>query len=397
MLRSPDSLALAMATTGDPTDQAMSSGWPASLSLSLREVVGRLVPISDRPSQRAAAAALIAGALSGLRPSDLRRPRTAKSRLRRVGESGSAFAAARARTVDAQLAGAGALDGFIQNGADYRVRAPIPMATFQDSTVLQAARAYDWPHLRGLSARDLDGLFKRQRAAYASAAACCAATHWVRESIIRDYGIPSSKVHVVGLGANHRFPETDSARRNWARPRFLFVGVDWERKNGQSVLDAFGEVQDRFPEATLDLVGGHPRVELAGVRGHGHLAIDEPGARAQLTTLYSEATAFVMPSVHEPAGTVHIEAAEAGIASIGTTNGGAATCIGDGGFVVDPNDPRELLHAMLELCDPVSAARLGALARRHAQQFTWRKVAERLVRALAIPDVDVADLAPLIE
>ena len=305
--------------------------------------------------------------------------------------------AARARTVDFQLARAGELDGFIQNGADYGVRAPIPMATFQDSTVVQAVESYDWPHLRGLSARDLDGLVKRQHAAYTSAAACCAASHWVKDSIVSDYGIPSSRVHVVGLGANHRFTERDGGRRDWARPRFLFVGVDWERKNGQSVLNAFGEVRDRFPEATLDLVGGHPRVELAGVRGHGHLAIDEQGAREELASLYSQATAFVMPSLHEPSGTVHVEAAEAGIASIGTTRGGAATCIGDGGFVVDPSDPRELVNAMLELCNPATAARLGALAHRHAQQFTWRKVAERIVRALAISNVDVAGLAPFID
>jgi hypothetical protein len=48
---------------------------------------------------------------------------------------------------------------------------------------------------------------------------------------------------------------------------------------------------------------------------------------------------------------------------------------------------------MLKLCDPSTTERLGALGREHAAQFTWRKVAERLVRALNIPDVDLTGYA----
>jgi hypothetical protein len=36
---------------------------------------------------------------------------------------------------------------------------------------------------------------------------------------------------------------------------------------------------------------------------------------------------------------------------------------------------------------------MGALARAHSQLFTWRKVAERLIRALAIPGVECGALA----
>jgi glycosyltransferase involved in cell wall biosynthesis len=119
----------------------------------------------------------------------------------------------------------------------------------------------------------------------------------------------------------------------------------------------------------------------------------DPVDRARLTALYRAATVFVMPSIHEPAGTVHIEAAAAGIPSIGTASGGAATCIGEAGYVVDPGAPAELLDAMIRLCDPNTAARLGALGREHAKQFTWRKVGERLVRALEIPGLDLTGYA----
>ncbi|MEA2216057.1 MAG: hypothetical protein QOK19_1618 [Solirubrobacteraceae bacterium] len=382
-----------MAAMADPEDPAANSGWPASTLAALREVVGDVVAVSDTPGQATARAALLAGALLGARPSDLRRPALGRARLWTVGKAGRPYAVARARTVSARLADAGPLDGFVQNAGDYPAPGGLPMVTYQDSTVVQALDAYPWAHLRGLSSGDIEGLVRRQRAAYESAVGCCTFSHWVADSIVSDYGIPADKVHVVGLGSNASFAEEGDAPREWSTPRFLFVGFDWARKNGELVLDAFAAVRERYPDATLDLVGGHPRVELEGVTGHGLLAMGDPAGRARLTALYRAATVFVMPSVHEPAGTVHIEAAAAGIPSIGTSNGGAATCIGDAGFVVDPDAEEELLDAMMKLCDPSTAERLGALGREHAKQFTWRKVAERLVRALKIPDVDLTGFA----
>jgi glycosyltransferase involved in cell wall biosynthesis len=63
------------------------------------------------------------------------------------------------------------------------------------------------------------------------------------------------------------------------------------------------------------------------------------------------------------------------------------------GFVVDPGSRDELVEAMLRLCEPELAARLGALGREHAKQFTWRKVAQRLLRALALPGIELSGVA----
>jgi glycogen synthase len=63
---------------------------------------------------------------------------------------------------------------------------------------------------------------------------------------------------------------------------------------------------------------------------------------------------------------------------------------------VDPNDDRALLAAMLELADPDTAARLGALARARSRLFTWRAVAERLLAALTLPSLSRRELAPFL-
>jgi glycosyltransferase involved in cell wall biosynthesis len=393
MQRQASTLSLGLASWGDPEDPRTASGWPASVLGALRELVGEVIAVGDTPYRGTSRAALATGALLGVRPSDLRHPRIARDRLWTVGQRSAPYARARARAVASALGGAGALDGFVQNGGDYPAPEGLPMVTYQDSTVVQALAAYPWKHRQGLSPGEARGLIRRQRAAYESAVSCCTFSHWTAASIVSDYGMPAAKVHVVGLGTNDSFADLGEAERDWSRPRFLFVGFDWVRKNGDLVVEAFARVRERVPEATLDLVGGHPRVTLDGVSGHGTLAAVDPADRARLTSLFARATAYVMPSLHEPAGTVHVEAAAAGIPSIGTSNGGSATCIGEAGYVVDPDSPEQLYAAMLELCDPETASRLGALGREHARQFTWRKVAERLVRALEPPGVELDGLA----
>jgi glycosyltransferase involved in cell wall biosynthesis len=162
------------------------------------------------------------------------------------------------------------------------------------------------------------------------------------------------------------------------------VGFEWERKNGPAVLRAFERVRERWPDARLDVVGTHPSLDVEGVCFHGPLSLANAEQRKQVEALFANATFFVMPSIHEPAGIVYAEAQAAGIASVATSSGGAQTIVGDAGIVVDPRDDDAIAAAMLELCDSTNAARLGALALARSSLFTWRKVAERLSRALGV-------------
>jgi glycosyltransferase involved in cell wall biosynthesis len=126
---------------------------------------------------------------------------------------------------------------------------------------------------------------------------------------------------------------------------------------------------------------------------HGPIPLDQAGEKGRLVSLFQAATCFVMPSVHEPTGIVHAEAAAAGIPSIGTKAGGPGTLIGEGGRLVDPLSEDAIFQAMLELSQPETASRLGELALARSQLFTWEKVAERLLRALQLPRPDGRPLA----
>jgi len=387
----PRSLRIGVAAAFDPRDMLLDSGVSASVFQAMGEVVADVVPLSGELPVRLGRAAHLASVATRMRPRDLRDPRRVAKRVHAAARLGRPTIAARNRLLRSRLAAAGALDGVVQRGCELLLPRGPRLVTFEDSTLLQARRSYPWPHLQALSEQDVKRYAERQRRVYEQAVACCCTTHWAAQSITEDYGIPAARVFVIGNGQNHPAPAVPE--RDWSSPRYLFVGVDWVRKNGPAVVSAFNRVREQRPDARLDLVGGHPRVEVPGVVGHGSLSRTRPADREQLAALYRSATAFVMPSLHEPAGIVYVEAASAGLPSIGGNDGGTATMVGPGGLIVDPRDVDQIYAAMLALADPETAQRLGALAREHASLFTWRKVAERLVRALAIPGLDTSGLA----
>lgn len=379
-------VSIGVAVAGDPSDPTVYSGVPASLLSAFRNLgVGAEPLAASLGSSTRIAEAL----LSMRRPSDMLHPRAALRR-RRVDVQASPTMTT-LRSIALRLAIARRhVDAVVQKGCEFHSPPNTVFATYEDSTVTQAKLAYPWPHM-DVSDSTLDALVSHQRQCYERARACCTSNHWAAASIVADYEQPPEKVKVVGFGINN--PTEPPPSRLWTAPRFLFVGYDWTRKNGDRVLRAFTRLRERIPEAELDLVGGHPRVDVPGVTPHGRLPLDRDENRELLVGLFQAATCFVMPSLHEPGGIVHAEAGAAGIASIGTLCGGSATVIGEAGRLVDPLDDDAILAAMLELSDPELACRLGAIALERSALFTWEKVAERLLRALDLPGPDQRPLA----
>lgn len=372
---------VAVVCEGDPTDPSVWSGTPYGVLRGLRECGVEVMAVRGAPQGRAAVAARTAFAVAGIRSatrpgerwrSSLRRSLRVSPLTAGFGTVGTAYAAAGLRRC-------GPVDAVVQMGSSFVVRHP-RVVTFEDMTIRQAV-AFDQYEWRELSDPQLEDRLRRQQRIYADAVAVTLATPWAARSVTQEYGIDPAKVEAVGLGRNH---DITPAPRDWGAPRFLFVGFDWDRKNGASVLEAFAAVRLRHPQATLDVAGRHPVLRADGVRGHGPLSLSDPAESAVLDRLFGRATCLVVPSRFEAAGIVYLEAAAAGLPSIGTTRGGAADLVGRGGRVVAPDDPAALRETMLRLCDPALAAGLGELGRRRAREFTWQAVAARLLARAGI-------------
>lgn len=372
-------LRIAVVCEGDPSDPTEWSGTPFGIVGGLNALGVDVVPVAGAPSGRTAALFRDVIAVAGVRPEGIRSSGIGRALrvAREVAPLTATYGNLGTAWVWASLRRRGPVDGVVQIGSSYEVRHP-RVVTFEDMTVRQAIDEgqYRWGVMSSLQ---IEKRIARQRRVYEQAVAVTVATPWAGRSVVSDYGIPCGKVAAVGFGRNHHVAPVE---REWGSPRFLFVGVDWERKNGDAVVAAFREVRKLRPDATLDLVGGHPPVDECGVVGHGRLRLDDPTDGEVLAGLFASSTCLVMPSRFEAGGIVYLEAAAAGLPVIGTTKGGAPDLIGPGGFVVDPLDQGALVTAMVQMCEKDIARAFGARAAQRVAAFTWEMVAARLLDAM---------------
>ena len=370
---------IGVAYCGDAGKAGTWSGTPASLGNAIRGHGASVVAVKAQAAP--VVETLVAHALTLLRV-----PRTPGATLKQRARlsrtislyTGREMSPLRSRGLRKEIRRAMPLDAIVQIQTNYAVPAGLPIATLEDMTVAQALEL-PYPEWRALSKREKAAGLARQQRAYERASVCCFMTQWAADSAIEDYGIPREKTVIVGVGRNHSPEPVD---RDWATPRYLFVGGDWIRKNGDAIVKAFARIRETIPAARLDLVGSHPDVDADNVFGHGWLSLADAAERRQLDGLFEAATCFVMPSLCEPSAISYLEAGAAGVPSIGSTVGGSRELIGDGGCVVDPHDHEALFEAMLELADGEVARKAGERALARADWWTWPNVAARILAAL---------------
>jgi phosphatidylinositol alpha-1,6-mannosyltransferase len=208
--------------------------------------------------------------------------------------------------------------------------------------------------------------------------------HTARRFCEANPAFASRRIRVCHLGVASR-PETavplpaEADERSGSAPFALIVGrmaADERYKGHDLLLDIWPRIAAELPEARLVVAGdGDDRGRLerkAAVLGKGVSFLGQVSDVA-LEVLYRDCAFFVMPSRNEGFGLVFLEAMRAGKACIGGV-GAAAEVIENGvtGFVVDPDEPGQVLQAALRLFrEPETRERMGqAGAMRMARHFT---------------------------
>jgi phosphatidylinositol alpha-1,6-mannosyltransferase len=188
-------------------------------------------------------------------------------------------------------------------------------------------------------------------------------------------------------------PLAQPDERPWSAPFALVVGrmaADERYKGHDLLIDIWPLVAAEIPGARLVVAGdGDDRARLErkaamlcpGVSFLGHVS------DITLEELYRDCAFFVMPSRNEGFGLVFVEAMRAGKACIGGVDA-AAELIEDGvtGFVVDPDEPEQVLKAVVRLFrEPETRERMGqAGALRMARHFTEEHFRSRFCAILGL-------------
>jgi L-malate glycosyltransferase len=168
------------------------------------------------------------------------------------------------------------------------------------------------------------------------------------------------------------------------RPRLLSTRNFEPLYNVACTLRAFRLVQDRWPEATLTLVGGgreEPALRaLAGELGLTHVTFTgrvHPGA---IAAYYASHDIYVQSPNIDNMPTSVLEAYASGLPVVSTEAGGVPAILtnGEHGLLAPLNDHRTLAaHVLSLLDDPVLARRVIRGAYTACHECTWARVRQQ--------------------
>jgi glycosyltransferase involved in cell wall biosynthesis len=224
-----------------------------------------------------------------------------------------------------------------------------------------------------------------------------------KADLMRVYGLPESRIHVVYNGCDHSVfnctvPDpgvlkTTKEKLGLDRPYVLHYGAIKPNKNLKRLVLACRRVWQRNPNLDFDLVlVGAPdfayeevmRTVQQNEGGRGRVVLTGALSQQDLVTVIKGATLAVFPSLYEGFCIPMIESMACGVPTI-TAN---SSCLPEisGGVLryFDPTSEEEMslcMEAVLESAD--LRRELSEKGRGRAAQFEWRRCAEQTLAILA--------------
>lgn len=240
----------------------------------------------------------------------------------------------------------------------------VPHFTVVDITVAAARQGYR--DLFNSTERALDRLHAFQQCVYSASVGIFTMGHYVRDSLVSNYRVPPRRAVAIGAGPNIQLGPRSAVIDS---QNILFVGTDWIRKGGPTLLAAFREIRKIHPLATLNIVGCQPDI------------INEPGVniigrvgRMDMHKYFTAARLFALPTVHEAFGIAFVEALHFGLPIVATGINAIPEMVEEGinGCTVQPGDVGSLVSALDRiLSSDETAIAFGNASYERARHFTW--------------------------
>lgn len=263
--------------------------------------------------------------------------------------------------------------------------APNPVIVLRNSlaVVWRERRIGKWGYWIGLAAVTFASLLGCRQA--------IAVSDYARRAL--GFGMPwlfARKTEVIYHGVDERFRHAvppDERRSD----RLLVVSDVYVQKNIHTLIRALPQILARHPGLRLQVAGKlvdlpyHRELqELAaglGVAG----AVDFLGGQSpeNLIEHYRNCTIFLFPSTVETFGNPLVEAMACGAPVICSSSSAMPEIAGDAVLYVDPFDVEAMVDRVLELLgDSEARARLGAVALRQAERYSWEATGLRTAEVL---------------
>jgi glycosyltransferase involved in cell wall biosynthesis len=320
-------------------------------------------------------------------------PLDLRSRVERMifsgAKQGHEWAASRdhARAVEASLQSA-PVDVIFSVAASTqaaRLRTAVPIVSATDTTFRSVTSVY--PAFAGLSWRARQQGEWIDRRSARKAARLVYPSRWAADAVIAHCGVDPRRVVVTPYGPNLPAPDSLPARGLPLVPTVLFVGVDWRRKGGDTLVAAVRQLRARGRDLRLICVGSDVPVHAADAVDAA-VAFDKSVADGVkgLQETYLASDVLVLPSQADCSPIVICEAAAYGLPVLASGVGGIPELVVDGltGRVLPVTEPPEVwADALDEILQPERYASMSVAARSlFEQSHNWDSWGEQVASVL---------------
>jgi glycosyltransferase involved in cell wall biosynthesis len=209
-------------------------------------------------------------------------------------------------------------------------------------------------------------------------------SHSTRRDLIEYCGVQEDKISVVYLGVDDVFKQENSSLGTAAkhpRPYLLFVGKRDGYKNFEKVVRAFSLSSRLKNDFDIVSFGGgaltQDELKIAlDCRLRADQLVHYGGGDPVLAQLYSQAAAFIYPSLYEGFGIPPLEAMAAGCPVISSNTSSMPEVVGQAGEYFNPEDEDSMLSAIENvLYSNTHSADLIACGFEQGRKFSWQKCA----------------------
>ena len=220
-----------------------------------------------------------------------------------------------------------------------------------------------------------------------------AISEFVKGNIQRHYKVPDKDIIVIYNGVDlekfnpeNRFEHYNPIREKLGIPKtaltILTVGSGFERKGLKFLLRSlkYLEVQN-WRLIVIGKGNWMHYVKHAPPKFRERLIYLSPVD--YLEKYYAASELFILPSIYEPFGNVHLEALASGLPVIASKYSGVAELIShkmNGMILEDPGNPKEIAKHINYLSEPKTRAVMGRQGRRLAEDFSIQKNTEKMLR-----------------
>jgi len=211
--------------------------------------------------------------------------------------------------------------------------------------------------------------------AFAYAAALVVVSGDMRNNLIA-LGAPEKKIKLIPYGVDTSLFKQISLSE---QINFLFIGRLVDKKSPLTVIAAFANVVDKFPDAKLRMVGDGPLLPTAQLLTKDlglekNISFTGVLSRQEIMNIMADSYCYVQHSVTAVDGDMEgtpntiLEASAVGLPIVSTRHAGIKEAVIDGvtGFLVNEHDKDAMASSMIEIASSrVLATKMGNAARAH--------------------------------